>query len=126
MEKLMPVDFLQEQEGRDADGRFMKGYSGNPDGRPPRRRNKATEAAEVLLDGEVEALTSLRSTAKSVPCASVSTASFRRAGNARSGSTGRRCAALPISGTQWRRSRSQPRRTSPAVGKALRTGGRSP
>ena len=53
----MPVDFLQEQEGRGADGRFMKGYSGNPDGRPPGRRNKATEAAEVLLDGEVEALT---------------------------------------------------------------------
>src|SRR5215469_4258431 len=57
MEQLMPVDFLQEQEGRDADGRFMKGYSGNPNGRPPGRRNKATEAAEVLLDGEVEALT---------------------------------------------------------------------
>jgi hypothetical protein len=52
MEKLMPVDFLQEQEGRDADRRFMKGYSGNSDGRPPGRRNKATEAAEVLLDGE--------------------------------------------------------------------------
>jgi Family of unknown function (DUF5681) len=57
MEKLMPVNFLQEQEGRDADGRFLKGHSGNPDGRPPGRRNKATEAAEVLLDGEVEALT---------------------------------------------------------------------
>src|SRR5215471_12290584 len=57
MEQLMPVDFVQEQEGRDADGRFMKGYSGNPNGRPPGRRNKATEAAEVLLDGEVEALT---------------------------------------------------------------------
>jgi hypothetical protein len=57
MEKLMPVNFLQEQEGRDADGRFMKGYSGNPNGRPPGRRNQATEAAEVLLDGEVEALT---------------------------------------------------------------------
>jgi Family of unknown function (DUF5681) len=57
MEKLMPVDSLQEQEGRDADGRFMKGCSGNPHGRPPGRRNKATEAAELLLDGEVEALT---------------------------------------------------------------------
>jgi hypothetical protein len=27
MEKLMPVDFLQEQEDQDADGWFMKGYS---------------------------------------------------------------------------------------------------
>jgi hypothetical protein len=57
MEKLIPVNFLQEQEDRDADGRFMKRHSGNPDGRPPGTRNKATEAAELLLDGEVEALT---------------------------------------------------------------------
>lgn len=50
----MPVDPMQKQEGRDADGRFAKGYSGNPAGRPPGTRNKATEAAELLLDGEVE------------------------------------------------------------------------
>jgi hypothetical protein len=60
---------LQKQEGRDARGRFRKGrsgnpvrrfskgQSGNPNGRPPGTRNKATESAELLLDGEAEALT---------------------------------------------------------------------
>ena len=28
----MRVDFLQEQEGRNAEGLFTKGYSGNPNG----------------------------------------------------------------------------------------------
>jgi Family of unknown function (DUF5681) len=56
-EKLMPVDSLQEQEGRDENGRFVKGCSGNPGGRPQGARNKATETAELLLDGEAEALT---------------------------------------------------------------------
>ena len=53
----MPVDSLQEQEERDADGRFLKGHSGNPHGRRPGSRNKATEAAELLLDSEAETLT---------------------------------------------------------------------
>jgi len=60
---------LQKQEGRDArgrfrkgqsgnpEGRFRKGRSGNPNGRPPGARNKATETAELLLDGEAAALT---------------------------------------------------------------------
>ena len=56
-EKLMPVDSLQEQVGRDENGRFVKGCSGNPGGRPLGARNKATETAELLLDGEAEALT---------------------------------------------------------------------
>ena len=56
-EKLMPVDSLQEQVGRDENGRFVKGCSGNRSGRPLGARNKATEAAELLLDGEAEALT---------------------------------------------------------------------
>jgi len=57
MEKLMPVDSLQKQEDRDVEGRFAKGHSGNPFGRALESRNKATEAAELLLDGAVEALT---------------------------------------------------------------------
>lgn len=65
----MLADSLKKQEGRDATGRFEKGHSGNPagryrkgqsgnpKGRQPGVRNKATEAAELLLDGEAEALT---------------------------------------------------------------------
>src|SRR5713101_4821288 len=68
-EKCVLVDSLLKQEGRDAQGRFLKGRSGNPkgafrkgrsgnpQGRPPGARNKATETAELLLDGEAEALT---------------------------------------------------------------------
>src|SRR5262249_27967301 len=52
----MPADFLQEQAGRDAGGRFRKGQSGNPAGRRRGGRNKATEAAERPLRGEAEAL----------------------------------------------------------------------
>jgi hypothetical protein len=68
-EKLVLVDSLQKQEDRDARGRFLKGRSGNPEGRfrkgrsgnpkgrPAGARNKATQTAELLLDGEAEALT---------------------------------------------------------------------
>ncbi len=37
--------------------RFRKGQSGNPGGRKPGSRNRATMAAEALLEGEGEALT---------------------------------------------------------------------
>ena len=37
-------------------GKFEKGISGNPGGRPRGARHKATLAAEALLDGEVENL----------------------------------------------------------------------
>ena len=68
-EKGVLVDSLQKQEDRDAQGRFLKGRSGNPEGRfrkgrsgnpkgrPAGARNKATQSAELLLDGEAEALT---------------------------------------------------------------------
>jgi hypothetical protein len=38
---------------------FEKGQSGNPGGRPPGARNKATIMAEALLQGEAEELTRL-------------------------------------------------------------------
>lgn len=38
-------------------GRFKKGVSGNPTGRPAGVRNKTTYAIEELLDGEAEAIT---------------------------------------------------------------------
>jgi len=44
-------------EGRDGRGRFRRGQSGNPDGRPVGSLNRATRAAALLLDGEAEALT---------------------------------------------------------------------
>jgi hypothetical protein len=36
---------------------FKKGQSGNPAGKRPGTRNRATQAVQALLDGEVEALT---------------------------------------------------------------------
>ena len=53
----MTADFLQKQ-GQGADGRlFQKGRSGNPAGRRKGSRNRATLAAEALLEGEAQALT---------------------------------------------------------------------
>jgi hypothetical protein len=46
-----------DTHGRPPRGRpFTLGQSGNPNGRPKGSRNKATMAAEALLDGEAEAL----------------------------------------------------------------------
>ena len=59
----MPANFHGKQEGarhhappRDERGRFPKGQSGNPAGRPVGSRNAATELAQALLDGEADAL----------------------------------------------------------------------
>ena len=48
---------MPEIAGAKQDGRFRKGVSGNPSGKPRGCRNKATRAAEILLAGEAEALT---------------------------------------------------------------------
>ncbi|HTW52861.1 MAG TPA: DUF5681 domain-containing protein [Stellaceae bacterium] len=72
----MPVNFQKKQEkgaprapehtlertpggnaGRDALGRFPKGQSGNPAGRPMGSRNRATQIAEAILDDNAGALT---------------------------------------------------------------------
>ena len=56
----MAVDSLQKQQKQSQGSRgrpFEKGQSGNLAGRPPGSRNRATIAAEVLLEGEAEALT---------------------------------------------------------------------
>jgi hypothetical protein len=42
---------------RGKSGRWRKGKSGNPSGRPPGARNNATLAAETLFDNEAEILT---------------------------------------------------------------------
>lgn len=42
---------------RDKQGRFLPGTSGNKKGKNPGTKNKATEAASVLLEGEAEKLT---------------------------------------------------------------------
>jgi hypothetical protein len=56
----MPDGGLQitgETGARDRSGRFRRGSSGNPAGRPRGSVNRSTRAAMQLLDGEAEALT---------------------------------------------------------------------
>ncbi|HEV3332000.1 MAG TPA: DUF5681 domain-containing protein [Bryobacteraceae bacterium] len=44
-------------EGKESNGQFVKGTSGNPSGRPPGSRNKVTLLMEGLLEGQAEQLT---------------------------------------------------------------------
>src|SRR6266404_9560943 len=53
----MTANSLQKQSQAPAGRLFQKGKSGNPAGRRRGCRNRATLAAEVLLEGEAEALT---------------------------------------------------------------------
>jgi hypothetical protein len=53
----MTADSLQKQITDRKGHLFQKGRSGNPAGRRPGSRNRATLAAELLLEGEAEALT---------------------------------------------------------------------
>src|SRR6266700_5593592 len=60
MELAMPdLDQIkQEEQGvRDGRGRFARGRSGDPAGRPRGCRDHVNRAARLLLDGEAEALT---------------------------------------------------------------------
>jgi hypothetical protein len=47
----------EKQETRDRRGRFLRGRSGNPAGRPRGCRDRANRAARLLLEGKGEALT---------------------------------------------------------------------
>lgn len=48
---------LPPHRRRDQYGRFTKGHSGNPIGRPAGLRNRATLVVEALLESEAQALT---------------------------------------------------------------------
>ncbi len=54
--KTQPTENLQEQ-GRTPKGRFAKGFAQNPTGRKLGSRNKATQAALSLMEGQLEQIT---------------------------------------------------------------------
>jgi hypothetical protein len=50
-EGCQPENDLQFQAPRNIEGKFLKGQSGNPSGKPPGIRNRATMIVEQLFDG---------------------------------------------------------------------------
>jgi hypothetical protein len=48
----MEMDALKQSSMRDANGRFVPGQSGNPQGKKPGTRNRATVLREALAEGE--------------------------------------------------------------------------
>jgi Family of unknown function (DUF5681) len=53
---MMEAENTDSRQGRRGNPAWGPGVSGNPAGRPPGARNKATMAAEALLDGDAEAI----------------------------------------------------------------------
>jgi hypothetical protein len=53
---VMAAKHLQQQRRRGVGRPFEKGVSGNPAGRSSGARNRATDIAQALFDGEAEAL----------------------------------------------------------------------
>jgi hypothetical protein len=50
------MDEMNQPPGRDANGHFVPGQSGNPSGKKPGTRNRATVLREALRDGEGESV----------------------------------------------------------------------
>ena len=98
----MPVN-----TGRKQGGRFSKGRSGNPRGKPQGARHRTTLAAEALLDGEAEGLTrkaiEMALSGRSRRSACVST-EYCRAATDRSASDRRPWRVLAMRLPRWPRS----------------------
>ena len=56
MSKDKPIEAQQEM-GRNEQGQFARGHVHNPKGRTPGSRNKATEAALALMEGQLGQIT---------------------------------------------------------------------
>lgn len=56
MNNNKPIE-AQQETGRNEKGQFAKGHVHNPKGRTPGSRNKATQAALALMEGQLEEIT---------------------------------------------------------------------
>lgn len=57
MKGEVKLETAPDNTGREQDGRFSPGVSGNPAGKALGARHKATQAAQAMLEGEIGALT---------------------------------------------------------------------